>query len=345
MLSPKFSIIIPMYNVEKFLPACIDSVRSQKLSDIEIILVDDGSPDRCGEIADAYARIDSRIKVIHKENGGLGPARNSGMEIAEGEYVAFLDSDDWVEPCMYELLYNAAARTRAQVIYSGIKTVSQGVVTQIQENPFAGRLLCGQDEIFQLRCLYYGAAATNVDRDPAPLSACIAGYNRRFLNDNGIVFRNVLSEDIFFNVNVTRCAERVACISGAHYCYRKDGQPSISESFSLGKELQYFSFFAQIRDLAEEEPAKFREGARIRANRRVIDYARALVRIVERSSLSNHEKSYCIRDICNNPNLLEACKGFPFWRLPFAQSAFYLCLQFHFVSIARLLVRIREYVR
>ena len=98
---PKVSIIVPVYKVEKYLRKCIDSIINQTLKDIEIILVDDGSPDNCGKICDEYAAKDTRIKVIHKENGGLSSARNAGMEVAEGEYIGFVDSDDWIESDMY----------------------------------------------------------------------------------------------------------------------------------------------------------------------------------------------------------------------------------------------------
>lgn len=91
------SIIIPIYNVEEYLERCIDSVVNQTYKNLEIILVDDGSPDRCGDICDTWALRDTRIKVIHKKNGGLSDARNAGMSLATGEFIAFVDSDDVVE--------------------------------------------------------------------------------------------------------------------------------------------------------------------------------------------------------------------------------------------------------
>ena len=97
------SVIIPVYKVEEYLENCIQSVIKQTVSDLEIILVDDGSPDQCPEICDLWADKDSRIKVIHKENGGLSDARNAGLDIAQGEYLSFVDSDDWIAPDMYEL--------------------------------------------------------------------------------------------------------------------------------------------------------------------------------------------------------------------------------------------------
>ena len=102
----KISVIIPVYKVEKYLKRCVESVVNQTYKNIEIILVNDGSPDKCGEICDKYARIDSRIKVIHKENGGLSSARNAGLDIASGDYIMFVDSDDWISEVSLEKLYD-----------------------------------------------------------------------------------------------------------------------------------------------------------------------------------------------------------------------------------------------
>ena len=104
MSNPLISIIVPVYNVEEFLPKCIDSILAQTYENLEIILVEDGTKDNSGQICDAYAEKDSRIKVIHKENGGLSSARNAGMDVARGEYFGFVDSDDWIEPETYESL-------------------------------------------------------------------------------------------------------------------------------------------------------------------------------------------------------------------------------------------------
>lgn len=98
------SVIVPIYNVEKYLDRCVDSIINQTYKNLEIILVDDGSPDNCPKMCDDYAKIDNRIKVVHKENGGLSDARNVGMEVATGEYVSFIDSDDYISLDFYETL-------------------------------------------------------------------------------------------------------------------------------------------------------------------------------------------------------------------------------------------------
>ncbi len=101
---PLISVIVPVYNVEQYLNKCVDSIINQTYKNLEIILVDDGSPDNCGEICEKYAQKDDRIKVIHKENGGQGSARNMGLDISKGEYIAFVDSDDWIDSDMYECM-------------------------------------------------------------------------------------------------------------------------------------------------------------------------------------------------------------------------------------------------
>ena len=104
---PEISVIVPVYKVEKYLPQCIDSILAQTFTDFELLLVDDGSPDRCGEICEEYAGKDTRIRVFHQANAGLSCARNTGLMNACGRYVTFIDSDDYVKPCYLESLYGA----------------------------------------------------------------------------------------------------------------------------------------------------------------------------------------------------------------------------------------------
>ncbi|MEH7131458.1 glycosyltransferase, partial [Neobacillus drentensis] len=112
----KISIIVPIYKVEKYLAKCVESILAQSFKEFELILVDDGSPDRCGEICEEYSKKDNRIKVIHKENGGLSSARNAGISIASGEYIAFVDSDDYLHNRMYELLYKNATENSSDIV-------------------------------------------------------------------------------------------------------------------------------------------------------------------------------------------------------------------------------------
>ena len=120
MPTPKISVIVPVYKVEKYLNKCVDSIVNQTFTDIEIILVDDGSPDNSGKMCDDWSQKDRRIRVIHKENGGLSDARNRGIQESSGEYIIFIDSDDFIEPKMLEVLYNLATDHDADVAISGL---------------------------------------------------------------------------------------------------------------------------------------------------------------------------------------------------------------------------------
>ena len=128
------SIIVPIYNVEKLLPRCIDSIINQTYKNIEIILVDDGSPDNCGKICDEYASKDSRIKILHKENGGLSDARNKGLDIALGDYIMFIDSDDYINPLMVEILYENLINNNADLSICKYMKVNNSDIYNVDKN-------------------------------------------------------------------------------------------------------------------------------------------------------------------------------------------------------------------
>ena len=119
MKNPLISIIVPIYKIDRFIGVCIESILNQTYRNLEIILVDDGSPDRCPEICDLYARKDSRIKVIHKQNGGLVSACKAGILAAQGEYIGYVDGDDWISPGFYESLYTSIEDCNADVAIAG----------------------------------------------------------------------------------------------------------------------------------------------------------------------------------------------------------------------------------
>ena len=123
MYNIKISIIVPIYNVENYLDKCIKSIINQSFKNLEIILVDDGSPDNCPAICDEWAKKDNRIKVIHKENGGLSDARNAGLAVATGEYIAFVDSDDYIEADIYKKLLSVALNNKCDIVSCKLRMV------------------------------------------------------------------------------------------------------------------------------------------------------------------------------------------------------------------------------
>lgn len=151
---PKVSIVVPIYNVERYLRECVDSILKQSLREIEIILVDDGSPDGCGRIIDEYAKMDSRVIAVHQENSGYSRAVNRGIEMAQGEYIGIIESDDWIDDDMYESLYKNAKKNKTDVtkglfyIYRSIPKAN-GLSNIVYRNPNGVDLRFAPDGVFK----------------------------------------------------------------------------------------------------------------------------------------------------------------------------------------------------
>ncbi|AXI10771.1 capsular biosynthesis protein CpsJ [Oceanobacillus zhaokaii] len=139
-MNPSISIIVPVYNVEQYIHKCIDSILAQSFKDFELIIVNDGSTDNGGRICDEYATLDNRITVFHKENGGLSSARNKGISLAKGNYIAFVDSDDFVHPKMYEILFNYVVSSSADIAICDYQEVNEDEKNEIEKLEFDSRV-------------------------------------------------------------------------------------------------------------------------------------------------------------------------------------------------------------
>lgn len=145
--TPLISVIIPVYRSEKYLKRCVNSVRNQTYQNLEIILIDDGSPDHCGKMCDIFSQQDARIRVIHQENAGQASARNRGLDIARGEYIGFVDSDDYIDTGMYKSLYTLLVKNAVQIACCGIYVVDElGKTKSTFSNPAEGVILYDRDQ-------------------------------------------------------------------------------------------------------------------------------------------------------------------------------------------------------
>ena len=208
---PEISIIIPVYNTEPYLPCCIDSVFAQTFQDFELILVDDGSTDGSGALCDEYAGSDSRVHVIHKENGGQGPARNMAMAAATGKYVIFLDSDDYWDPKTLETLYSEAEKNQLQLLLFGGEPFFDGA----ENMPTLDYVHTSQ--IGEVRRGPESLAAACADKEYYT-SPCMRFYLRSYLQENGFRFdEGFIHEDESFSFLSYLYAERVECIGDRFY--------------------------------------------------------------------------------------------------------------------------------
>lgn len=256
MDKPKVSIIVPVYNVEQYLDNCIKSLLNQSLKDIEVILVDDESPDNCPQMCDEYAEKDSRIKVIHKKNGGLGLARNSGLTVATGEYVAFVDSDDYVELDAYKNLYEIAHKNKLEILRFGLDRFKhEGEF--IQENKDTSlQILDDPNSLWQLPlCIFSDPLYDEQKHLFSGGSVCVALFKLDFLQVNGLLFtseKKLLSEDFVFTHECYKKVKRIGNIPYTYYHYRLN-PCSITTSIDIAKINKVFEFCKYYTNLYRKD--------------------------------------------------------------------------------------------
>lgn len=202
----KISVIVPVYNMEKYLCRCVDSILAQTYPDIQIILVDDGSVDRSAAICDAYAEKDHRVTVVHKENGGLSSARNAGIDAAQGEYIGFVDSDDYISPEMYEKLveHMGTGREIANVMY--VRADENGVTSPSRVPHTQDEIIPASDFVKEVM-LHLG-----------DISVCTKLFHRSIFQDLRFL-EGKLNEDLLFVLDAMARIERVCFVGHVGYYY------------------------------------------------------------------------------------------------------------------------------
>ena len=295
----KISVVVPVYNVEKYLDRCINSIVSQTYENLEIILVDDCSPDRSPQMCDEWANKDNRIRVIHKPlNEGLGFARNTGMDAATGEWISFVDSDDYLNINTYAECMRTTEKSKADICYFDAIRVS------VNDNATKGKrnvpvIFSGKQVTDELLPLCFGS----LPGDKYEIGAVWAGiYNRLLLKENNIRFhseRELISEDYVFTQEVCSAASSVVFINQHfyHYCVNTE---SLSRSYKSDR-FEKTVFFHQNR-MQEISRLNLGRETEIRAAMRYWIMVLAAVKLdVNTDALSFWEKLKRIRKISNHP--------------------------------------------
>lgn len=229
---PEISVIVPVYNTEKTVKKCIDSLQSQTFRDIEIIIVDDGSPDSAGKICDEISKTDSRVRVIHKENGGLSSARNAGMSEAKGDYISFIDSDDYVAPDMYEKMLGRIKADKSDVAICSHFTVDDGGVCR--------KPLVIQQDVLEKNEIEENLIMPLIGYSFYRTPKLIEGFICRHLFSanliKGFKFRSerkYYAEDVVFDLDIYPLANRVSILRECLYYYVYNGD-SLSNKYREG---------------------------------------------------------------------------------------------------------------
>lgn len=220
-MNPLISVIVPIYNVENYLERCIQSIINQTYKNLEIILVDDGSPDNCPRICDDYAEKDSRVRVIHKANGGLSDARNAGTVVALGELVAYIDSDDWVEPEMLEDMYTRMQKDGSDIVASGVNWVDDN-----------GALL--RVESSETDCILDKTQSMNELLSDRKFKQHVWNKLYKLSLIRNIPFeKGKYHEDVFWSYQVVGVADRVSVMTKSYYNYVQRANSIMGEEYSV----------------------------------------------------------------------------------------------------------------
>lgn len=307
---PEISIIVPVYNVEKYLNECMESLFAQTFTDFEVILVDDGSPDRCPALCDAAAARDSRVRVIHKPNGGVSTARNAGLAAARGSWISFVDPDDFVDKTYLEKMYRAVKQTGAEIAACNeVFREADGSLCSYQEQPLCTEVLPREEAIHRIRLTPLIQAATRLHR-------------RDILE--GVVFpvgKNY--EDAFTTPEIFERATAVACVGEKLYHYRLHPASIVHGKVTLknldeidanygllacalrhGKNdtafLQYVLMKRMLRNIKKDLPPELRNSERVRQAEECLQQSGREVRAHGACTLRNAvETAVCIA----NPQL------------------------------------------
>lgn len=326
-MQPLVSVVVPTYNVERYLDRCLKSITEQTYKNIEIIIVDDGSPDNCPAMCDDWAEKDDRIKVIHKQNAGLGMARNTGIENATGKYICFFDSDDYIDVSLVEKCVTAITESNAQTVIfgsltdNGTKVIPTRICTEQKE--FKGKSV--QNELlpgFFTYDLGFG------------ISCCMQMIELSVIKDNGVRFkseRELLSEDAFFILELYKHISSAVILPENLYYYYNN-ETSLSRSYKKDFQTRNNAFLQKSLQLCDE--LGYEEKVKLHIEARYRMYTLAGMKQIIAAEISKKEKRVALKAFFNDETLkfatnketlqLDGMFTRVFWKL-FRKKFYHIC--------------------
>lgn len=341
-MRPKISVIIPVYNTAPYLERCMSSVLRQSLKELEIVLVDDESPDEAPMLCDKYAEMDSRVRVIHKRNGGLGFARNSGLEIATGEYVAFLDSDDYIALDYYEKMYRDATKNGADTCIAGYRLICQDGRDVEYKNPKAGCVYSGGEVQESILPLLLGAPPEADNDVVMGMSVWKALFSLDLIRSHSIEFcseREFISEDAVFDIDYFAKAGKVVISPETGYFYCENGM-SLSRKYQPERfercEVLYREEIRRSTALGVGMPMTY-----LCIQRSFIGNSRYCMQQIYHN-LDRKSAVAEIRKICKSTLLAEVLKEYPYKRNPISLRVFNKLTELKMANMLWLLIAMKN---
>lgn len=315
---PELSVIIPVYGTEKTLNRCVRSVVNQTMRDIEIILVDDGSPDNCPALCDEWAKKDGRIKVVHKTNGGLGFARNSGMAVATGKYLTFIDSDDYIDEIAYERVFADAHGDEDAIRFFYLRENENGEeLTAEKVSPLKAGAYFEKDIKEKILFPLFGMLPSDDGKAYVSSSTCCQIYRTEILKNGGFEFqseRRFISEDLLFNVRFMATAKKILVLEDKFYHYTVNGS-SLTQSYRKDRFARFIEVCDELKKLSVDYGVS--DEVSLRIDRTLASYARRCVKL---EFLTNPDKKAVkknVKEICRSSALEEVFERYPAHKLPF----------------------------
>ena len=351
MEQPKVSIIVPVYKAEKYLKRCLNSLKSQTIGDIEIILVNDGSPDISPKICDDEAKKDSRIKVIHKKNEGAGLARNAGLAQAMGKYIGFVDSDDEASPDMFESLYLAAEKYNADFVMSGVCFVGGNVFKEknaSKKNVYFDKITLFEtkEEIKELILGTFGSLPDYSEDSRYGMGVWKNLFRNDVIKNNNLRFlseREIFSEDTLFILDYLNHTKRAVGLPGVFYKYHRN-EASVSKGYEPNRFEKTLILIGEVEKRASENIQK--SEYKIYLDRMTQAFIRVLCSqeiMYARSNKTGYTKlKKMLKEICKNERVTASLKDYPWYKLPLKQAVFAFSVKYKLYFLQILLVILRN---
>lgn len=338
MEQPLVSVIVPIYNVEQYLNHCIETITAQTYEKMEILLIDDGATDNSSTLCEQWKEKDNRITVIHKQNSGLGFARNTGLDHAHGQYVMFVDSDDFCNLNAVETLVKNG---------HGADTVFCGHSIYYSENDvvhfpirYEGAFFETEDILYKILLEMIGGNPEDPSDIVLPISVWHGLYSMEIINKYKIRFpseRQFISEDMIFHIDYLAHSKRVQFVSDCLYYYRKNNGLSLTTVYNASRFDKEIILYKEVdRRLGTLLPENI---YRLRLQRTFLGRVRSCIM---RATKQIEKPAQEIRKICENKTVQEVLKEYPFNHNPLKLRVFNYCIKHRLVLLLQLMVYLRS---